>query len=180
PRDEPEVRLLGGRFRADILVACGIALFAGGLLFSAINKVRARNEMLACQNTLRTLHTGLTGYADTHGGYYPQVAPNTTAHTFVNALTSTRQIPAGFPLPPRLPRRPGACRLRRLHLHAGLPHPQRRAPRRPPATGRHRRRIRPHADLGRLPRRRQRPDRRPRLPARPGHERAVHWRQRAA
>src|SRR5262245_51728632 len=58
PRDEPEIRMLGGRFRADVLVAFGIMLFTGGLLLSALNKVRARNEMLACQNTLRTLHTG--------------------------------------------------------------------------------------------------------------------------
>lgn len=98
PHDQPEVRMIGGRFRADILVACGIALFATGLIFSAISKVRARNELLACQNTLRTLHTGLTGYADTHGGRYPQVgvAPNTTAETFAQALTSAGQVPPGF------------------------------------------------------------------------------------
>jgi len=98
PRDEPEIRLLGGRFRADVLVACGIAVFACGLIFSAIGKVRARNELLACQNTLRMLHTGLTGYADTHSGRYPQVGvpPNTTAETFVNALASAGQVPPGF------------------------------------------------------------------------------------
>jgi hypothetical protein len=98
PREEPEVRLLGGRFRADLLVACGIALFAGGLLVSAIGKLRVRNELLACQNTLRTLHTGLTGYADTHAGRYPQVGvpPHTTAETFVNALVNAGQVPPGF------------------------------------------------------------------------------------
>lgn len=98
PRNEPETRMIGGRFRADVLVACGIALVASGLLFSAISKVRARNEMLACQNTLRTLHTGLTGYADTHGGRYPQIGipPHTTAETFANALASAGQVPAGF------------------------------------------------------------------------------------
>lgn len=98
PRDEPEPRIVGGRFRADVLVACGIALFAGGLLFSAIGKVRARNELFACQNNLRTLHTGLTGYADTHGGRYPQVGvpPHTTAETFATALASAGQVPLGF------------------------------------------------------------------------------------
>jgi hypothetical protein len=96
PRDEPEVRMIGGRFRADIFVACGIALFAGGLVFSGIGKVRARQEVLACQNTLRTLHAGLTGYADTHAGHYPQVAPNTTAETFAHALASAGQVPPGF------------------------------------------------------------------------------------
>src|SRR5207244_2214943 len=107
PRDEPEIRMLGGRFRADILVACGIALFAGGLIFSAVGKVRARNEVLACQNTLRALHTGLTGYADTHGGHYPQVAPNATAETSANALATAGQVPAGFR--PGCPAEPAAA-----------------------------------------------------------------------
>ena len=50
PRDEPESRAVGGRLRTDLFVAAGIALFACGILFSAISKVRAQNQMLACQN----------------------------------------------------------------------------------------------------------------------------------
>jgi prepilin-type processing-associated H-X9-DG protein len=96
PRDEPELTAVGGRFRLDLVVAGCVALFACGLVFSAIGKVRAQNQMVACQNTLRTLHTGLTGYADTHGGRYPQVGigPNPTADTFAQALDS--QLPANF------------------------------------------------------------------------------------
>lgn len=98
PREQAESRYVGGRFRPDLLVACGIALFAAGLFFSGIGKLRARNEMLACQNTLRTLHTGLSGYADTHDGRYPQIGvwPNTTADSFATALISAGQVPEGF------------------------------------------------------------------------------------
>lgn len=98
PRDQAESRYVGGRFRPDLLVACGIALFAGGLLFSGLGKLRARNEMLACQNTLRTLHTGLSGYADTHDGRYPQIGVglNTTADSFATALANSGQVPEGF------------------------------------------------------------------------------------
>jgi prepilin-type processing-associated H-X9-DG protein len=96
PREEPETRAVGGRFRPDILVACGIALFAGGLIFSAVGKVRAQNQMLACQNTLRATHVGLAGYADAHQGLYPQVGPNATADSFAAALATAGQVPAGF------------------------------------------------------------------------------------
>jgi prepilin-type processing-associated H-X9-DG protein len=96
PREEPEARMVGGRFRPDLIVACGIALFAGGLLFSAIGKVRARNELLACQANLQTLHTGLAGYADTHNGRYPQIGTNTPAGSFAAALAEAGQVPVGF------------------------------------------------------------------------------------
>lgn len=100
PREEPELTAVGGRLRFDIVIAGGIALFACGLVFSAIGKVRAHNQMIACQNTLRTAHVGLTGYADTHGGRYPQVGvgPNATAETFARALTDSGHIPAGVRL----------------------------------------------------------------------------------
>jgi prepilin-type processing-associated H-X9-DG protein len=98
PRDEPESRLVGGRLRLDLFVAAGIALFAFGILFSAVGKVRADQQMVACQNTLRTLHTGLTGYADTHSGRYPQigVGTNATAETFATTLAESGQVPQTF------------------------------------------------------------------------------------
>ncbi|MBA4187335.1 MAG: hypothetical protein C0467_04870 [Planctomycetaceae bacterium] len=98
PREEPEARAIGGRLRLDLLVACGIALFAGGLIFSGIGKLRAQNQVLVCQSNLRTLHSGLAGYADTHSGKYPHVGSETnpTADTFVTALTDAGQVPAGF------------------------------------------------------------------------------------
>lgn len=112
PRDHAEPAGLGVRFRADVLVACGIALFAGGLLFSGIGKLRAESQMLACQAQLRTLHGGLSGYADTHGGRYPQIGTQSTptAETFARALTEAGQVPAGFrpccPADPSLTTRP--------------------------------------------------------------------------
>jgi prepilin-type processing-associated H-X9-DG protein len=98
PRDEPELTAVGGRVRFDILIAGCIALFAGGLMFSAIGKIRANNQMVACQNTLRTIHVGLSGYADTHGGRYPQVGVGSTAtaEMFAQVLCDSGQMPVGF------------------------------------------------------------------------------------
>jgi prepilin-type processing-associated H-X9-DG protein len=96
PRDEPELTAVGGRIRFDILIAGCIALFAGGLVFSAIGKIRANNQMVACQNTLRTIHVGLSGYADTHGGRYPQVGVGATPTAETFARTLADYVPAGF------------------------------------------------------------------------------------
>jgi hypothetical protein len=104
PRDVPESRTVGGRIRMDLFVACGIALVAGGLVFSAVGKVRARNEMLACQNTLRVMHVGLSGYADTHGNQYPQIGPDSTADSFAHVLAPSGQVPVNFkPVCPACP-----------------------------------------------------------------------------
>ena len=98
PRAEPDTRVVGGRLRLDIFVAAGIALIASGLLFSAVSKVRSGRDLLACQQNLHTLYTGLAGYADTHDGRYPQigVGGNPTAGTFATALADSGQVPVGF------------------------------------------------------------------------------------
>jgi hypothetical protein len=104
PRDVPETRTVGGRLRPDLLVACGIGFVVLGLVFSAVGKVRARNEMLACQNTLRVTHVGLAGYADAHDNQYPQVGANATAETFAQVLAPTGQVPVNFrPICPACP-----------------------------------------------------------------------------
>lgn len=98
PTDHPEPRVVGGRFRADLFVAAGIALVAVGLVFSAVGRVRYQNQMAACQNNLRTLYAGLAGYADTHDDRFPQVGVGSypTAGSFVAALHDAGQLPAGF------------------------------------------------------------------------------------
>jgi prepilin-type processing-associated H-X9-DG protein len=53
PRTLPDWRITGGRFRPDILVAGCILILASGLFLSAVGKLRARHDWLACQNTLR-------------------------------------------------------------------------------------------------------------------------------
>ena len=96
--DRPEPRAVGGRFRIDLLVAAGIACFGVGLVLSGIGRWRYESEKIACQNNLRFLHQGLVGYADRHGGRFPQVGtdPHPTAETFVTALIEEGQIPPGF------------------------------------------------------------------------------------
>jgi hypothetical protein len=98
PPEQPEARAMGGRFRADLIVAAGIGLIAVGLVLSGVGRLRHHNNVMACQNNLRTLHNGLAGYADNHDGRFPQVGvdPYPTAGTFVRALADAGQYPVDF------------------------------------------------------------------------------------
>jgi prepilin-type processing-associated H-X9-DG protein len=96
--DGPDPRA-GGRFRADLLVAASIAFVGIGLLMSGIAKARHDNRMIACQNSLRTLHNGLAGYADSDAqGRYPQVGTPAipTADAFTASLVDLGYLPAGY------------------------------------------------------------------------------------
>jgi prepilin-type processing-associated H-X9-DG protein len=95
-RDGPETRTVGGRFRPDLLVACGIALFAFGLVLTAVGKARAHYQMLACQKNLQDLHAALTGYAETHDGQYPLVGRDATADSFAATLVEAGQLPPDY------------------------------------------------------------------------------------
>ena len=96
--DRTETRLVGGRFRFDLVVAAGIGFLALGLAASFVNRVRSASDLATCQNNLRTLHSGLAGYADTHGGRFPQVGTEAypVAGSFVQALTDAGQCPPEF------------------------------------------------------------------------------------
>lgn len=95
--DGPEHRP-GMRFRADLLVAASIAFVGLGLLMSGIAKARHESRMVACQNSLRTLHNGLAGYADHSQGRFPQVGTPTipTADAFASSLIEFGHLPAGY------------------------------------------------------------------------------------
>ncbi len=96
--DRPEARTLGGRFRVELLVAAGIAFVGVGLASTFVMKVRSQSDLTACQSNLRTLHQGLTGYADANAGRLPQVGTEAypVAGSFVAALADAGQCPAGF------------------------------------------------------------------------------------
>jgi hypothetical protein len=97
--DGPEPPRPGRWFRADTLVAAAIAFLAFGLVSSGIVKARQQQRVYACQNSLRTLHTGLSGYADSDPqGRYPQIGTPThpTADTFATSLTEQGHLPAGY------------------------------------------------------------------------------------
>ena len=96
--DAPDPQSVGWRFRADLVVAAGIALVALGLVFSGVSRARHEQAVLACQNNLRQLHHGLAGYADDHDGRFPQIGvpPYPTAGAFVAALSDAGQFPDGF------------------------------------------------------------------------------------
>jgi hypothetical protein len=107
PTDGPEYR--GVRFRADMLVAACIAFVGLGLVFSGIAKARHQSRVYACQNNLRTLSVGLTGYADHDPqGRYPQVGTDVaTADACATAL-----VDLGYLTPEYKPGCPAATECR--------------------------------------------------------------------
>jgi prepilin-type processing-associated H-X9-DG protein len=109
PADGPEFRS-GGRLRADLLVAACIAFVGFALVFSGIAKARHDARVVACQNSMRTLYGGLSGYADTDPrGRYPQIGTpaHPTAETFGASLADLGYLPAGYaPGCPAVPDRP--------------------------------------------------------------------------
>lgn len=97
PSDGPEFRS-GGRFRADLIVAAGIALVGAGLLLSGIAKIRHNSRAAACQNSLAVLYKGLEEHA-THDpqGRYPQVGADVpTAGAMATWLTDRGHLPANY------------------------------------------------------------------------------------
>jgi hypothetical protein len=98
PTDEPEYRG-GTRFRADVLVAICIAFVGFGLVLSGVAKARHNSRVLACQNSLRTLHSGLSGYADNDPqGRYPQSGTPMipTADAFGTSLVDLGYLPPNY------------------------------------------------------------------------------------
>jgi prepilin-type processing-associated H-X9-DG protein len=94
--DGPDSRTVSARFRVDLLVAAGIAFLGLGLIVSGVSKARAHNRMVACQESLRTLHVGLSDYANNDPSKrYPQIASHQTADTFASSLTAV-DLPDGY------------------------------------------------------------------------------------
>lgn len=98
PLPEPDPRSFGGRFRLDWVVAAGVGFLAVGLGLSFVGKARHQAGLMACQNNLRALYQGVSGYADTHAGQLPEVGgdPYPTAGSFVAALSDAGQYPPDF------------------------------------------------------------------------------------
>jgi hypothetical protein len=98
--DGPDLRTgFGFRLRIDVLVAACIAFVGFGLVLSGIAKAQYQSRLLACQNNLRLLYNGLSGYADADPqGRYPQVgtAEYPTADTFAGSLADRGYLPVDF------------------------------------------------------------------------------------
>jgi hypothetical protein len=96
--DGPDHRT-GPRLRVDLLVAACIAFVGFGLVLSGVAKARYQSQVMACQNGLRTLSAGLTGYADADPqGRYPQVGTPEypTADTFGASLIERGFLPVDY------------------------------------------------------------------------------------
>jgi prepilin-type processing-associated H-X9-DG protein len=88
----------GTRRWAEAAVAACVGLLALGLVLTGVDRLRAARGRLACQENLRALHAGLSGYADLNGERFPQVGgPDArTAGEFVRPLAAAGVYPAGF------------------------------------------------------------------------------------
>jgi prepilin-type processing-associated H-X9-DG protein len=87
-----------GRRRADVIVAVCIGLLLAGIGVTAVQKLRAGADVAACQNQMRSLHAGLTGYADVRQGQYPIIGTPSlpTAGSFAEELARSGQMPVNF------------------------------------------------------------------------------------
>lgn len=86
--------------RVDVAVAAGIVLCLLVLLPSLLNEIRYRQEVQACQNSLRAWWNGLKGYGENHNGKLPDVAnlvdqDKQAAGVFVAALQDQQSVPQG-------------------------------------------------------------------------------------
>ena len=56
----------------NVAATAAVVLLVIGLSLTAVGRARQSYQTAACQNNLRELHDGLTGYGETHGGKLPQ------------------------------------------------------------------------------------------------------------
>ncbi|HKB03790.1 MAG TPA: hypothetical protein VKD90_16315 [Gemmataceae bacterium] len=80
--------------RRNIFAAVGLAAAVLALLFPAVVHIRARNQQLACQDTMREFHQAAVRYSDEHGGQFPQVTDGKQAATAAEALRLAGYLPA--------------------------------------------------------------------------------------
>ena len=106
PPSRPVVSGRGWWRRADLLVAASILLCLGLLIPPALNKLRDRHNIVACQENLRRFGVALNAYSSHHGGAFPNVATAVVAEPQKNVaglvvplLRETEGFPqsAGFP-----------------------------------------------------------------------------------
>ena len=74
-------------------VVATVAVLTVGLGLAAIQRGRQSYQQTLCQDNLRELHAGLSGYSELNGGRYPQVGTATvpTAGRFYDELASSGQ-----------------------------------------------------------------------------------------
>lgn len=78
PATEPNSAYKENRFQTalrgwvNVAVISAVVLLTLGLGLTVVQKSRQSARELACQDNLRELHAGLSGYSDTHDGRYPQ------------------------------------------------------------------------------------------------------------
>jgi hypothetical protein len=79
---------------ADVAIAAALFLAATMLFFPALNQSRFAARVLGCQNNLREIGTALTNYADLHGGYFPNIAPE--GRLGAAGVYATRLLEGGY------------------------------------------------------------------------------------
>ncbi|MFO0871145.1 MAG: hypothetical protein U0935_19655 [Pirellulales bacterium] len=86
---------------ADFFVAAGILLAASFLFVPALAHSRFDAQRQACQNNLRQVGLALAGYADLHGGFFPQIplsGNRSFAGIFAPVLREGQFLPASLAL----------------------------------------------------------------------------------
>lgn len=84
--------------RGNVVAACGLILVLFALILPAILFLRERQNSLACQQKLSTLHQSLMTYADNFHDALPRVSEGETGASFVSSLQRNGFLPAEMTL----------------------------------------------------------------------------------
>ena len=79
--------------RRNVFAAIALSVAALALVLPGVVHVRARNQQLACQDSMRQFHRAATGYSDDHEGRFPQVVDGEKAATVVDTLKAAGYLP---------------------------------------------------------------------------------------
>jgi prepilin-type processing-associated H-X9-DG protein len=75
---------------ADFIVVASVLLIGFGIVLSGLPYLRHRATLTACQNQMRQFYGALDGYADRHGGQFPQVLAEPDTVTVASVLRELR------------------------------------------------------------------------------------------
>lgn len=88
---DPPAGILGWSL-ADLTVAGGVMLAVSMLIFPALRNSRDGTRQTGCQRNLQQLGVYVGLYAQNHGGFIPEVAPNEHAGVFVLRLIASGHV----------------------------------------------------------------------------------------
>jgi hypothetical protein len=82
-----------GAPRRNVFAFIALSVAVVALVLPAVVHVRARNQQLACQNSMGQFHQAVVGFSNDHDGRFPQVGDGEKAATVVDTLKTAGYLP---------------------------------------------------------------------------------------